>query len=140
MFPEAWAKLSEVIQPDRALLLTGGYSGRDRGEEQAPFIVEQARELDGLRVSGAVAVALSWSAASPPDPETARAAAALCAAHPGPAPLLVEWEGEGERQGNAGNGTTARLRSRSLRVDAAEDLLAALRSLLGAEHVHLRAA
>jgi hypothetical protein len=61
--------------------------------------------------------------------ETARAAAALCAAHPGPAPLIVAW--------GDGNGTTARLRSRSLRVDAADDLLTALRGLLGAEHVHL---
>src|SRR5690242_18241388 len=107
VFPETWAKLSEAIQADRALLLTGGYSARDRAEEQAPFIVEQARPLDELRVSGAVAVALCWSATSPPDPEAARAAAALCAAHPGPAPLLVEWQGED------GNGTTARLRSRS---------------------------
>ena len=48
--------------------------------------------------------------------------------------MLVEWEG------GDGNGTTARLRSRSLRVDAADDLLAALRDLLGADHVHLRAA
>jgi hypothetical protein len=36
-----------------------------------------------------------------------------------------------------GNGTTARLRSQSLRVDLADDLLTALRGLLGAEHVHL---
>jgi hypothetical protein len=85
-------------------------------------------------VSGAVAVTLSWSPDRPPDPATARAVAALCAAHPGAAPVVVEWEGRD------GNGTTARLRSRSLRVDAADDLLAALRELLGAEHVHLRAA
>jgi hypothetical protein len=108
--------------------------------------VEQARGLDELRPSGAVAVALCWSAASPPDAEAARAAAALCAAHPGPAPLLVEWgagahEGrEGGAGGGDGNGTTARLRSRTLRVDAADDLLAALRSLLGPDHVRLRAA
>src|SRR6266571_637170 len=138
VFPEAWAKLNEVIRPDRALLLTGGYSARDREEEQAPFIVEQAKPLDELRLSGAVAVALCWSATSPPDPDAARAAAALCAAHPGPAPLLVEWGGGA--LGGDGNGTTARLRSRSLRVDPADDLLAALRTLLGAEHVHLRAA
>src|SRR6266566_2601771 len=131
VFPEAWAKLNEVILPDRALLLTGGYSARDREEEQAPFIVEQAKPLDELRLSGAVAVALCWSATSPPDPDAARAAAALCAAHPGPAPLLVEWGGGA--LGGDGNGTTARLRSRSLRVDPADDLLAA-------EHVHLRAA
>ena len=38
----------------------------------------------------------------------ARGVAALCAAHPGPAPLYVEW--------NDGNGSTARLRSRQVRV------------------------
>src|SRR3989449_537034 len=117
VFPETWAKLNEVIQSDRALLLTGGYSARDRAEEQAPFIVEQARGLDELRVSGAVAVALSWSAASPPDPEAARAAAALCAAHPGPAPLLVEREGGGGGGGGGrgrawGRGTPATARPR----------------------------
>jgi DNA polymerase-3 subunit alpha len=133
VFPEAWAKLNDVIRADRALLLTGSHSARDRDEQQAPFIVEQARPLDGLRVSGAVAVALSWPADRSSDPATARAVAALCAAHPGPAPVLVEWEGRD------GNGTTARLRSRSFRVDAADDLLAALRDLLGADHVHLRA-
>jgi DNA polymerase-3 subunit alpha len=132
VFPEAWAKLSAVIQPDAALLLTGGYSQRDRDEQSAPFIVEQVRPLDELRHGGAIAVALSWSAASPPDPEAARAAAALCAAHPGPAPVVVEW--------GDGNGTTARLRSRTLKVDAADELVAALRSILGPDHVHLRAA
>ncbi|HEY2513160.1 MAG TPA: DNA polymerase III subunit alpha, partial [Polyangiaceae bacterium] len=49
VFPEAWAKLNDVIQTDRSLLLTGSYSARDRGEEQAPFIVEQVRPLDELR-------------------------------------------------------------------------------------------
>src|SRR6266545_686515 len=132
VFPEAWAKLNAVIQPDGALLFTGGYSARDRAEEQAPFIVEAARPLDDLRPSGAIGIALRWAGAgTPPDPETARAVAALCAAHPGPMPLLVEWsDGNGET-------TTARLRSRSLRVDAADDLVAALRDLLGADRVHL---
>jgi len=162
VFPEAWAKLNDVIRADRALLLTGGYSGRDRGEEQAPFIVEAAQSLDELRASGAIGVALVWSRAAPPAEDAARAVAALCAAHPGPAPVLVEWA-EGE---NGGRGTPppsgaapdgdpavplgaapsggaprapvgARLRSRSLRVDAADDLLTALRALLGADHVHL---
>jgi DNA polymerase-3 subunit alpha len=136
VFPEAWAKLNGVITPDGALLLTGGYSARDRGEEQAPFIVEAARPLDELRPSGAIGVALRWTVGAQPDPETARAIAALCAAHPGPTPLLVEWGGGGASDGN-GESTTARLRSRSLRVDAADDLLAALRDLLGADRVHL---
>src|SRR3954471_23470788 len=32
VFPDAWAKLNGTIFPDAALLLTGGYSDRDRGE------------------------------------------------------------------------------------------------------------
>jgi DNA polymerase-3 subunit alpha len=131
VFPEAWAKLNAVIRPDGVLLLTGGYSARDRAEEQAPFIVEAARPLDDLKPSGAIGVALRWRAPDgpSPDPDTARAVAALCAAHPGPTPLLVEWsEGNGET-------STTRLRSRSLRVDAADDLLVALRALLGADRV-----
>src|SRR3989475_241386 len=151
VFPEAWAKLNEVILPDRALLLTGSYSARDRDEEQAPFIVETAQSLDDLRAKGAIGVALVWSRAAPPPPDAARAVAALCAAHPGPAPVLVEWvEGDaypGLAPGVSATTTThpglapgvsaaaptgrepgrARLRSRSLRVEAGDDLLAALR-------------
>jgi DNA polymerase-3 subunit alpha len=139
VFPEAWAKLNAVIRTDGAFLLTGGFSARDRGDEQAPFIVEAVRSLDDLKPSGAIGVALRWTAASRPDPETAQAIAALCAAHPGPTPLLIEWKGEsaGAAAEKDGNGSTVRLRSRSLRVDAADDLLAALRDLLGADGVHL---
>src|SRR5216117_3073058 len=148
VFPEAWAKLNEVIRTDRALLLAGSYSGRDRDEEQAPFIVETAQALDELKASGAIGIALRWSPGAPPPPDATRAVAALCAAHPGPAPVLVEWEphppspapqsGEGERWSEGGNGGSAvRLRSRSLRVDAADDLVVALRALLGPDHVHL---
>ena len=141
VFPEAWAKLNAVIRTDQALLLTGGHSARDRGEEQAPFIVEQAEPLEGLRARGAVGLALRWDAGHPPAPEAARAAAALCAAHPGSTPLLVEWEGT-DRGGNGGSaqGIHAVLRSRSLKVDAAEDLVAALRDLLGSDAVVFRKA
>jgi len=142
VFPEAWAKLNEVIRADRALLLAGSYSARDRGEEQAPFIVETAQALDELKASGAIGVALRWSPGAPPPVDATRAVVALCAAHPGPAPVLVEWEphppapaprsGEGER-----GGEVTRLRSRSLRVDPADDLVVALRALLGPDHVHL---
>src|SRR3989440_7858622 len=123
VFPEAWAKLNDVIRTDRALLLSGSYSGRDRDEEQAPFIVETAQPLDELKAAGAIGVALRWSPVAPPPPAASRAVAALCAAHPGPAPVLVEWQ---EAHGNGGgripglapgvSAHTARLRSRSLRV------------------------
>src|SRR5258705_192629 len=91
VFPEAWAKLNGVIRADGAYLLTGGYSARDRGEEQAPFIVESARLLDELKPSGAIGIALRWSGGKPPEPDTARAIAALCAAHPGSTPVFIEW-------------------------------------------------
>jgi len=98
-------------------------------------------------------VALAWSRAAPPPPATARAVRDLCAAHPGAAPVLVEW-GEAEDPTNPGRkpgvpadpglapgvGSPplhARLRSRSLRVEVDDELLAALRGLLGPDHVHL---
>src|SRR5213595_1487406 len=121
VFPEAWAKLNEVIRADRALLLAGSYSGRDRDEEQAPFIVETAQALDELKASGAIGIALRWSPGAPPPPDATRAVAALCAAHPGPAPVLVEWD---DGSGNGG-GSVPRLRSRSLHVDAADELVVA---------------
>jgi DNA polymerase-3 subunit alpha len=129
VFPEAWSKLSQVITSDAVLLLTGGHSPRDRGEERAPFIVEGAQPLRGLRQAGAVGLALSWTAGGGPDQAAARAATALCAAHPGSAPVFIEW--------SDGNGTRARLRSRRLRVELEEDLLTGLRDLLGPERVRL---
>src|SRR5207248_250419 len=79
---------------------------------------------------------------APPPPETGRAVAALCAAHPGPAPVLVEWmeeeNGHGTIPGLAPgvSAHTARLRSRSLRVAVDDELLGALRELLGPDRVH----
>jgi DNA polymerase-3 subunit alpha len=128
VFPDAWAKLNQIVVADAALLLTGGYSDRDRGEDHAPFIVESARRMDELKPSGAVALSLRWGAPSAPRPEALQQAAALCSAHPGPTPLYIEW--------TDGNGEAVRLRSRRVRVAAEEDLVRALRDLLGADSVH----
>jgi len=130
VFPEAWKRLSRVVETDGAYLVSGGYSPRDRGEEDAPFIVEDAQGLAELRGSGRIGVALRWAAKDALNPDAARAAAALCRAHPGPAPLMVEWTDD--------NGAgTARFRSRELQVAPDEELLAALRDVLGAGHVDL---
>jgi DNA polymerase-3 subunit alpha len=128
VFPDAWAKLNQTILPDSALLLAGGYSDRDRGEDQAPFIVETARPLADLKSSGAVALSLRWRSPSAPQPSALQAVAALCSAHPGPTPLYIEW--------SDGNGEAVRLRSRRVRVAAEDDLVRALRDLLGTESVH----
>jgi DNA polymerase-3 subunit alpha len=128
VFPDAWARLNQVILPDAALLLTGGYSDRDRGEDRAPFIVEAARPLEELKQSGAVALSFRWRAPAAPPAAAVREAAALCTAHPGPTPVYIEW--------SDGNGEAVRLRSRRLRVAAEDDLVRALRNLLGADSVH----
>ena len=128
VFPDAWAKLNQTIAPDSAMLLNGSYSDRDQGEDRAPFIVEGARPLSELKQSGAVALSLRWALPGAPTEETLRAAAALCTTHPGPTPLYIEW--------SDGNGEAVRLRSRRLRVAADEDLVRALRDLLGADSVH----
>jgi len=129
VFPEAWSKLSQVILPDALVLLTGGYSPRDRGEEHAPFIVDDAVPLAELRERGIVGLELTWRAGAAPDAGAIRAAAALCAAHPGPSPVFVAW--------SDGNGSKARLRARRLRVDVNEELVHALRDVLGTERVRL---
>jgi len=127
VFPESWARLNQVIVEDAAVLLSGGYSLRDRGEERAPFVVETARTLRELRRSGAVGIALRWTAPAAPDSGVLRSAAAVCADHPGPAPVYIEW--------SDGNGEAVRLRAKRLRVEPDEDVVLALRSLLGADAV-----
>ncbi len=129
VFPDAWSKLSDIIVLDAALLLTGTYSARDRGEDRAPFIVEAAQPLSELRDSGAVGVSLAWDEKGAIGRDITSGLTALCAAHPGPAPIFVEW--------TDGNGTTARLRARSIRVQLDEDFLSALRELVGPERVRL---
>jgi DNA polymerase-3 subunit alpha len=127
VFPEAWARLNQAIVADAAVLLTGGYSQRDRGEDRAPFVVEGVRPLEDLKQTGALALNLRWRAPQAPRPDDVRAAAALFAAHPGAAPVYIEW--------NDGNGESLRLRSRRVRVAPDEDLVRALRELFGAEAV-----
>lgn len=129
VFPEAWGKLSSVIVPDAALLLTGSYSARDRGEDRAPFVVEDAQPLAELKPGGAIGLELAWQAGQGPGRDATRTLAALCAAHPGPAPVFVRW--------SDGNGVTARLRAQRLRVDLSEPLLEDLRQILGPDQVHL---
>ncbi len=128
VFPDAWAKLNQVILPDASLLLTGGYSERDRGEDRAPFIVEAARPLADFKETGALALSLRWRLPGAPPPDAVRAVASLCVRHPGPTPVYIEW--------NDGNGESVRLRSRSLRVALEEDLVRGLRELLGPDAIH----
>lgn len=129
VFPDTWAQLNQVVLEDACLLLVGGYSERDRGEDRAPFVVESAKPIEQLRVSGQVALALRWAKPAPPAAGDLSAVAALCAEHPGPAPIYIEW--------SDGNGEAVRLRSRRIRIRPDEELIQALRTLLGADAVRL---
>ncbi len=129
VFPESWGRLNQQVVEDACLLLTGGYSLRDRGEDRAPFVIESVKPLAELRRAGAVAVAIRWAHHRPPEAEDFRAIGALCAEQPGAAPVYIEWAD--------GNGESAKLRSKRLRVDPSEELILALRSLLGADAVRL---
>ena len=130
VFPEAWKKLSRVIQPDGAYLVVGGYSSRDRGEDDAPFIVEDAQPLADFRQSGRVGLALRWGRKDAMAPSTLEAAAAVCRAHPGPAPVLIEWSDDN-------GGGAARFKARGLTVALDDDLIAALKDVVGDERVEL---
>jgi len=127
VFPEAWARLSQTIRPDLAMLLTGGYSARDRGEDVAPFVVEGAQQLDELRKTGSLELALRWKGPNGVSADLIRSAAALCAAHPGAAPVYIEWTGP--------DGTLVRLRSRRHRIEPEDEVVGALRGLLGSDAV-----
>jgi DNA polymerase-3 subunit alpha len=127
VFPEAWAKLNQTIQVDAAMLLNGGYSARDRGEDQAPFVVEGARQLAEMEAAGLLGIAIRWTAPLSPAAETVRAAARLCATHPGPAPLYIDW--------SDGNGTMVRLRGPSPPGEPHEETIRALRELFGGDAV-----
>jgi DNA polymerase-3 subunit alpha len=127
VFPEAWAKLNQLVVVDAALLLAGGHSARDRGEDVAPFIVESVRALAELEASGLLGVAISWASTEAPGVEVVRSTARVAAAHPGPAPLYIDW--------SDGNGTAARLRARRFRVEPSDETLRALRELFGADAV-----
>mgnify|MGYP001589753343 CR=1 FL=1 len=124
VFPEAWARLAKVIVQDGAYLILGGYSPRDRNEEEARLVIEDAQPLADMRAAGRIGLALSWREDVPGPADAARAVAALCRAHPGPSPVFLEWSA-------ADNGGAVRFQSKSLQVALDDDLLTALRELLG---------
>jgi DNA polymerase-3 subunit alpha len=129
VFPEAWSVLAERIKPDVPILLKGGYSRRDQGQENATFIVEGAQRFAELRTNGQVVVTLEIAPGTGIVGGTFADVRAVADAHPGTAPLEVRW--------TDGNGSAARFRSRSLTLAADGAALTELRALLGQERVKL---
>jgi DNA polymerase III subunit alpha len=135
-FGESWAKWKDVLQQDAPVLIRGGVSGRERDEEDPPIFLDSAAPLAGLREGGEVGLCVEL--ASGIDPESLRRAKQLLLAHPGPAPLEVVWSGAPDGAVANGNHAAApRFRSRSLRIAPRDELLAALRGVLGEERVRL---
>ena len=125
---------------DVPMLIKGGYPRRDQGLDNPTFIVETVQRFEELRVSGQVAVSIELAPSLPTTddqstpsadlmPDVFKDVRAVLDAHPGSAPIEVRWKDA--------TGSTARLRSRSLRVAANGAALAELRALLGPTRVRL---
>jgi DNA polymerase-3 subunit alpha len=129
VFPEAWTLLGDRIRADVPVLLKGGYSRRDQGAEAPSFIVESVTPFAELRAAGNVAVALELGAGAKISPEVMRDVRDVLELHAGSAAVELRW--------NDGNGASARLRSRSLKLEVTNAALSDLRALLGSERVRL---
>jgi DNA polymerase III subunit alpha len=146
-FGENWAKWKEMLQQDAPVLIRGAVSGRERDEEDPPIFLDGVAPLAQLRENGEVGVCVELDARHV-DAELLRRAKQVLLQHPGPAPFEMLWthapapagNGDGNgasANGSRSNGAPARFRSRSLRVAPREELLAALREVLGEERVKL---
>jgi DNA polymerase III subunit alpha len=129
VFPEAWAILGDRIKPDVPVLLKGGYSKRDQEVDNPTFIVESVTPFAELRATGNVAVSIELAAGAPVTADVLHDVREMVDAHAGSAPIELRW--------NDGNGSSARLRSRSLKIAVTNAALHDLRALLGTERVRL---
>jgi DNA polymerase-3 subunit alpha len=166
VFADRWTVLADKVRTDVPVLLTGGYSRRDRGQESATFIIESIQRFEELRLDGNVKVAIrlgdagrraseaggrvgsgggpanGLDAAETTSPATLhqtlmRDIRQVIDAHPGSAAVEVLWS-------DASNGDhealPVRFRSRSLSIAASPAALHDLRALLGHDCVKLEKA
>lgn len=129
VFPEAWAAISERVQPDIPVLIKGGYSRRDQDSDNPTFILESVTRLAEVRATGQITVSLDLEEPEGLPSEVMTDVRSVVENHPGAAPLELRWKGI--------DGSKARLRSASLKVSTAGPAILELRSLLGAERVRL---
>jgi DNA polymerase III subunit alpha len=132
-FGEAWQQAREVLHQDAVVLLRGTVSNRERDEDDPPVFLDRAEPLDGVAASGRVAVAIRVDPGQELPPELLKKIRGVLDTHPGKAPVELHL---GTANGS-GNGSNPRLRSRSLRVEADREILAALREILGKGRIRL---
>jgi DNA polymerase-3 subunit alpha len=158
IFADRWSVMADRVRTDVPVLLSGGYSRRDRGQENATFIVESIQRFEELRLDGHVKVAIELGGvrssagagggggsghgvgSSDATPTATvhqtlmRDIRQVIDAHPGSASIEVRWT-------DAGNGDRdalpVRFRSRSLSIAASPAALHDLRALLGHDQVKL---
>jgi len=128
IFPDKWKTLNAQITTDVPMLITGGYPRRDETADNPAFIVDKAEPLAGKRTDGQLMVAIDLEKGAYSGDVMADVRA-IVETYPGSAPLEFRWRD--------GTGTQARLRSRSLRLDA-DGALDALRDILGKSSVQLK--
>ena len=129
VFPEAWTLLADRIRADIPVLLKGGYSRRDQDADNPTFIVESVTPFAELRATGNVAVSIELAAGARISADVMHDVRETVSAHAGSSPLELCWQDA--------SGSTARLRSRSLRIAVTNSALNDLRALLGSERVRL---
>jgi DNA polymerase III subunit alpha len=132
-FGEAWQQARDVLHQDAVVLLRGTVSNRERDEDDPPVFLDRAEPLEGVAASGRVAVAIQVDPGKELPAEVLKKIRGVLDTHPGPAPVELHL---GAANGS-GNGSSPRLRSRSLRVEADRETLAALREILGKGRIRL---
>ncbi|HEX8904459.1 MAG TPA: hypothetical protein VF771_06440, partial [Longimicrobiaceae bacterium] len=129
-FGDSWAKYKEVLKQDAAVVVRGAVSSRERDEEDPPMFLDSAIPLERVRESGEVGVVIEIASAGP-EARAIESAKSLMAAHAGEGPVFVLWKNGG------GEGEAPRLRSKSLKIAPRDELLIALREMLGDDRVRL---
>ncbi|MFN2398410.1 MAG: DNA polymerase III subunit alpha [Gemmatimonadaceae bacterium] len=129
VFPEAWTLIGDRVRTDVPVLLKGGYSRRDQAGDNPVFIVESVTPFSELRANGNVAVAFELPAGASISPGVIADLRHIVQTHAGSAPVELRW--------TDGSGTTARLRSRTLRIAVTHSALSDLRAVFGAARVKL---
>jgi DNA polymerase-3 subunit alpha len=130
VFPEKWSVLSDHVKTDIPVLVRGGYPRRDQEADNPSFVVESVTRLAELRANGQVMIAIELTRNPALDPALMREVRTIAETFPGTVPLELSY--------TDGNGLRARLRSRTLTLAVNNTALDDLRSLLGADSVHLQ--
>ncbi|HEU4558770.1 MAG TPA: LAGLIDADG family homing endonuclease, partial [Longimicrobium sp.] len=127
-FGDSWAKYKDVLKQDAAVVIRGAVSSRERDEEDPPMFLDHAAPLDRVRESGEVGVLIEIGSAGP-DEGAIQSAKNLLAAHTGEGAVIVLWKNGGSED--------QRLKSKTLKVAPKDEVLAALRGVLGDDRVRL---